>query len=258
MNTSKPKYKVSIITCSLSDFDGLSRTLLSLGELIGNEIESILVLSKYSSSEITQLRSISHLRDCKIIEQEPEGIYSAMNKGLSQAESELCMFLNGGDEICDAEAFINFVNGLTSHEWAYSPIYIASDHNDSYRKYEFNPYSPLKHRLSLKFVPHPGTLYKTDILKLMGGFNTTFSVAADQELAMRFGQRFHPRIGGIPFVIFYSGGASTRRQNEITSDFKLMSRQVFGNFFGMGFLDSLIWGLVRYARKLSEKVNSLK
>jgi glycosyltransferase len=258
LNTSKPKYKVSIITCSLSDFEGLSRTLLSLDELIGNQIESILVLSNYGSSEISQLRSISHLRDCKIIEQEPEGIYSAMNMGLTQAESELCMFLNGGDEFCDPQAFINFVNKITSHEWAYSPIYIASDHNDSHRKYEFNPYSPLKHRLSLKFVPHPGTLYRTDILKLMGGFNTSFSVAADQELAMRFGQRSHPRIGHIPFVIFYSGGASTRRQDEITNDFKLISRKVFGNFFGMEFLDNLVWGLVGYARKLSEKFNSLK
>ncbi len=258
MNTSKPKYKVSIITCSLSDFEGLSRTLLSIDELIGDEIESILVLSKYSSSEISQLRSISFLRDCKIIEQEPEGIYSAMNKGLSQADSEFCMFLNGGDEFCDPQAFINFVNGLTSQEWAFSPIYIANDHNDTCRKYVFNPYSPLKHRLSLKFVPHPGTLYRTGILKLMGGFNTSFSVAADQELAMKFGQRSHPRIGDIPFVIFYSGGTSTRCQDEITNDFKLISRQVFGNFFRLEFLDSLIWGLVRHARKLSEKFNSLK
>jgi glycosyltransferase involved in cell wall biosynthesis len=258
LNTSKPKYKVSVITCSLGDFEGLSRTLISLGGLIGNEIESILVLSKYSSSEIARLKSISHSRDCKIIEQEPEGIYSAMNKGLSLAESELCIFLNGGDEICDPRAFRDFAFGLTSHEWAYAPIYITSGQKDSHRKYEFKPYSRLKHRLSIKFVPHPGTIYKTEILKLMGGFNTSFSVAADQELAMRFAQRSHPRIGDLPFAIFYSGGTSTRRQNEITSDFKLMSRQVFGNFFGMGFLDSLIWGMVRYARKLSEKVNSLK
>jgi glycosyltransferase len=242
----------------LSDFEGLSRTLISLRGLIGNEIESILVLSQYSSSEIARLKIISHSQYCKIIEQEPEGIYSAMNAGISLAESELCIFLNGGDEICDPGAFKDFALGLTIHEWAYSPIYIARSHKDSHRRYAFKPYSSFKHRLSIKFVPHPGTIYKTEILKLMGGFNTSFSVAADQELAMRFAQRSHPRIGDLPFAIFYSGGTSTRRQDEITSDFKLISRQVFGYFFRVECLDSLVWGLVRYARKLSVKFNSLK
>jgi len=242
----------------MSDFEGLSCTLKSIGELIGNEIESILVLSKYSSFDISRLESISHSGDCKILEQEPDGIYSAMNKGLSLANSELCIFLNGGDEICDARAFKDFAFGLTNHEWAYSPIYIASGRNDSRRKYEFKPYNRLQHRLSIKFVPHPGTLYKTEILKLMGGFNAFLSVAADQELAMRFAQRSHPRIGDLPFTIFYSGGTSTRNQDEITRDFKIISRQVFGYFFGMRFFDSLVWELVRYARKLLGKFNSLK
>lgn len=258
MNTSKPKYKISVITCSLSDFEGLSRTLSSLRGLIGNEIESILVLSKYSSSEISRLKCISQSQYCKIVEQEPDGIYSAMNAGLSLAESELCIFLNGGDEICDPGAFKDFASGLTNHEWAYSPIYIASSQKDSHRRYEFKPYSSVKHRLSIKFVPHPGTLYKTEILKLLGGFNASLSVAADQELAMRFAQRSHPRIGDFPFAIFYSGGTSTRSHDEITSDFRLISRQVFGYFFGLEFLDSLVWLLVRYARKLSVKINSLK
>lgn len=257
MNTLKQKYKLSIITCSLSDFEGISRTVESLDGLLGNDVESILILSGYSSSQILGLKSIVSSQHCKIIEQKPQGIYEAMNSGLRLAESELCIFVNGGDEICDPRALIDFTFGLTDYEWAYSPINIAGSDKDSRRLYVFKPYSRLKHRLSIKFVPHPGTIYKTEILKLMGGFNTSRSVAADQELAMRFAQRSNPKIGISPFAIFYSGGASTRSYDEITKDFKLMSRQVFGYFFGSPFLDNLVWGLVCFARKLLEKFNRL-
>ena len=258
MNTSKQKYRLSIVTCSLSDFEGLSRTLESLDGLLGNDVESILVLSGYSSSQISGMKSITNSQHSKIIEQKPQGIYEAMNSGLRQAESELCIFLNGGDEICDPRALIDFAFGQTDYEWAYSPINIVGSDKDSERLYEFKPYSRLKHRLSFKFVPHPGTIYRTEILKLMGGFNTAMSVAADQELAMRFAQRSDPKIGLVPFSIFYSGGASTRSYDEITKDFKLMSQQVFGYFYGSAFLDNLVWVFVRCARKLMEKCNRLK
>jgi hypothetical protein len=258
LNTSNPKFKLSIITCSLSDYEGLSRTLKSVKGLIGIDVEHILVLSNYGTEQIELVRKQIDLQFSQILQCAPQGIYGAMNSGLNLANSVKCTFINGGDEICDRNAMLDFLNSNTEADWGYAPIFISQPGSHVNRIYNFSPYRPLPHRLGIKYVPHPGTVYQTEALKKMGGYDANFKVAADQELALRFAKESNPAVGTDPYVIFYTGGASTRSHSQIMKDFRNISVRNFGYFFNSPFIDAIIWKVLELARILVVKLNRLK
>ena len=181
-----------------------------------------------------------------------------MNTGLNLANSVKCTFINGGDEICDRNAMLDFLNSNSEVDLGYAPIFISHPESPVNRVYDFSPYRPLLHRLGIKYVPHPGTIYQTETLKKMGGYDANFKVAADQELALRFAKKSNPAVGICPYVIFYKGGASTRSPFEIMKDFKAISAKNFGYFFNNSFIDAIIWNFVKLARILVVKLNCLK
>ncbi len=258
LNTSNPRFKLSVITCSLSDYEGLSKTLKSMRGLIGIDVEHILVLSNYSTEQIKLIRKQIDLQFSHILQCAPQGIYRAMNTGLNLANSVKCTFINGGDEICDQNGMLDFLKSTSGVEWGYAPIFISHPESPVHRIYEFSPYRPLLHRLGIKYVPHPGTIYHTETLKEMGGYDVNFKIAADQELALRFSKKSNPTVGICPYVIFYTGGASTRRPSEIMKDFRAISAKNFGYFFNSSIIDAIIWRFVKLARILFVKFNRLK
>ena len=247
---SKPKYKLSVITCSLNDFLGLSRTLKSLKGLIGNDVEHILVLSNYDSESLEQIQAVTEREFCTLVQVPQQGIYAAMNIGLNVANAKLCIFINGGDEISDQKSLIDFCFGNINSVWGYSPIYIAEPKTDKKKLYKFSPYSHLLHRLGIKYIPHPGTFYQTDILKSLGGFDTTFKVAADQEISFRLSKISLPVIGMNPYAIFYKGGMSDRKESAINLDFRAISLKNTGYLLQNKYFDFLVWKVLGIARTL--------
>ncbi len=248
MSTLNLESRVSFITCSRGDISGLTRTLNSLSSVRSSRIEIILVLSEYSKNEIKNLKNLFSSLQLIIVQVEPNGIYPAMNRGLREARTDFCIFLNGGDEFnCDS-GFLDFLNKVGNSDWGYSSVLVKDQTSERAKLYRFRPYNQLLHRIGAKYVPHPSTIYRVNVLRMIGGFDPKFGIAADQAAALSLSQISHPVVGDQCFTTFYRGGLSTRSALEITTDFQKISRAHFGYFFHFKPIDAFAWWLIKNIR----------
>ena len=89
--------KLSVITVVYNDVSAIERTMLSVLNQTYANIEYILIdgLSADGTLEIIQ----KYQDRIKLVSEKDEGIYDAMNKGLSMATGDYVLFMNSGDEI---------------------------------------------------------------------------------------------------------------------------------------------------------------
>ena len=111
--------KVSIITITFKDLDGLKRTLKSINDQTFKDFECLIV-DGGSGPEVVQF--LGGLNDPRIswISEKDNGIFDAMNKGIENASGDWLMFLNGGDSFYSAETLEKVAPALTSqHDLVY-------------------------------------------------------------------------------------------------------------------------------------------
>lgn len=92
--------KFSVITINYNNCKGLKRTLDSVVSQTSDDFEWIVIDggSKDGSKELLEQYNNQITYWCS----EPDkGIYNAMNKGVSKANGEYCLFLNSGDYLCN-------------------------------------------------------------------------------------------------------------------------------------------------------------
>jgi glycosyltransferase involved in cell wall biosynthesis len=94
--------KLSVITIVYNNVRDIERTMLSaLGQTYAN-IEYIIVDGLSNDGTLDVINRYRE-RISKVISEKDNGIYDAMNKGLAIATGDYVMFMNSGDEFCDAD-----------------------------------------------------------------------------------------------------------------------------------------------------------
>jgi glycosyltransferase len=181
-------FKISIITATFNSASTIESTLLSIinqdyqnKELIvidgGSTDETLSIIEKYKSS-------ISI-----IISEKDNGIYDALNKGISLATGDVIAILHSDDFYIHnkvisnvIETFINFKSDSVYGDLIYVDRF---DTNRIIRKWISGNY---KHG---KFIqgwmpPHPSFFVKKECYDRYGKFNLSLKSSADYELMLRF------------------------------------------------------------------------
>lgn len=92
---------LSVITINRNNANGLQKTIESVACQTIRPFEFIVIDGASTDSSVEIIRS--HTADIDHWISEPDkGIYNAMNKGVSLAHGEWCLFLNGGDSFCNS------------------------------------------------------------------------------------------------------------------------------------------------------------
>jgi glycosyltransferase len=181
-------FKISVITATFNSASTIESTLLSIinqdyqnKELIvidgGSTDETLSIIEKYKSS-------ISI-----IISEKDNGIYDALNKGISLATGDVIAILHSDDFYIHnkvisnvIETFINFKSDSVYGDLIYVDRF---DTNRIIRKWISGNY---KHG---KFIqgwmpPHPSFFVKKECYDRYGKFNLSLKSSADYELMLRF------------------------------------------------------------------------
>jgi len=88
--------KLSIITVNLNNKAGLEKTIQSVVEQTFSDFEYIIIDGGSTDESVTVINKYAY--KTKYWVSEPDnGIYHAMNKGISKATGNYCLFLNSGD-----------------------------------------------------------------------------------------------------------------------------------------------------------------
>jgi hypothetical protein len=122
-----------------------------------------------------------------VVFQEPAGIYSAMNMGIDLAEGTLVHFLNAGDTYASTNVLprVEAAYRATQFQWAFGRLLVVRHPGDPGRQRGRTLNEMVAHGFRGSYFPeHPTVFARRDLLKRLGGFDTSYRFAADYRLLL--------------------------------------------------------------------------
>ena len=178
---------ISIVTVVLNAERTIAEALDSVASQTYPEVEHLLIDGGSTDGTLTIARQRgSHL--CAIVSEPDQGLYDAMNKGAKLATGEVLGFLNADDFYAQSDILervaaifrddtIDVCFGDLQYVDQYSPHLVR-------RHWEAGVFVPGRFASGWA-PPHPAFFVRRSIFHEVGAFNTTYRLAADNDLMMR-------------------------------------------------------------------------
>lgn len=186
---------VTITDGSAKEFIKTSQNI----DLDDNKIEWIVV--NKSDQKLTSLRS-PHLE----LTESGENIFDAMNIGLKNATRELIIFMNSGDCFFNREIPSQILDSYSREGWFWAVASSLRTDGSSWNPFTVNN---TKLQFGTNSYCHQSTVYKTEFIRLLGGFDTS-SLVSDWLLTLRLHQIVPPYRVNETWSIFSLGGTSSK------------------------------------------------
>lgn len=178
--------KVSLITVTKNSSATIVDTLNSVKNQTYKNIEYIIIDGLSTDNTIEIINSSNTIID-KFLSEKDDGIYHAMNKGLSLATGDIIGFLNSDDIFADNEVIQKIVEAFEKNqvECVYSNIYYRDHYNNIKRVWKAGKFNNLSFYLGW-MPPHPTFWVDKSVYKKYGGFDLRFKFSGDYEIMLRF------------------------------------------------------------------------
>ena len=211
---------LSIVTVVKDDPDGFARTCASLADQDLSDVEWIVIDGSSDRKGIPSMLARGDSPSVVYRHEAPRGIYPAMNSALGLATGRTIYFLNAGDSLASPTTLARARDGLGDAVWGFGPVEIEDVSGSVVVTPPWSYESERRRGFSRGlFPPHQGTFTRTSELRGIGGFDTSYRIAADYAAALRLSLLATPV--ELPFVIarFREGGTSTTRWQESFREF---------------------------------------
>lgn len=218
--------KISIITVCYNSEKTIRKTIDSVIHQDYNNIEYIIIDGLSNDNTLNIINEYSH-KISKIISEKDNGIYDAINKGISMSTGDIVGILNSDDIFydnntisCIAEKF----NNSFDLESIIGDIVFVKPNGNVHRHYSALNWTPNKFAWGL-MPPHPTFYCKRNVFEKLGSYRNDFKIAADYELLIRFllvnkiSYEYIPKI----LVKMNLGGVSTK---NLSSNLRI-NKEVF-------------------------------
>ena len=237
--------KVSVITVVKNDAPGLGLTYANLVQQSLVDWEMIIVVGESTDNTLGLAQEIQS-KDIRVrlIKQLGKGIYPAMNDGLGATSGEFTWFMNAGDRFATKDV-LNQALGELSRSNAAIVIGGYRVNNDSNgRVYSFSNkiVTAREFAFTRRGGCHQAMMFSTKVLRFVGGFDTTFSLASDFDLVLRVIKV--ARVVRVPevYAVIEPGGRADQGIYIVHREKHKIRQQILGGPFI--FLSSLIWTLL--------------
>lgn len=206
--------KISIITATYNSAATIASCISSVNNQTYPDIEHI-IIDGASKDNTIQLIDSQQNRVKKRISESDNGIYDAMNKGISIATGEIVAILNSDDIYLDNFAIerVMEIFKTTQTDCVYADLFYVDrvNTNKVVRYWKTNEYK--LGAFNKGWHPgHPSFFLKNQIYKQYGDFDLSFVLAADFELMLRMLEKY--RISStylpLPLVKMRLGGATNK------------------------------------------------
>jgi glycosyltransferase involved in cell wall biosynthesis len=194
--------KVSIITVCFNIADTIEDTIRSVLSQDYQDIEYIVVDGGSTDGTLDVVGRYKN-SIANVISEPDNGIYDAMNKGLSSSTGDIVATLNGDDVYAGKTTVSRMAEFIRQNDLdaAYGDL-VYFDRNDSghvKRYWRPGPYRKGAFRRGW-VIPHPTFFCRKEIYEKFGYFNDTLQIAADFELMLRLIEKHRIKIGYLPEV----------------------------------------------------------
>lgn len=207
-------HKVSIITVAYNSVSTIKKTIDSVLSQDYPSIEYILIDGASTDGTINLIKSYgNHIN--YFISEPDQGMYDAINKGLSLATGDIIGILNSDDFYVNSQVISTVVSNFLENQvdciFA-DLVYVSKHHpNKIVRYYSSASFTP--RHFAYGWMPaHPTVFIKRWAYEHYGYFKIDYKIAADYELLIRFLAKYQLPYAYVPqvWVKMRTGGISTK------------------------------------------------
>lgn len=243
---------ISVITVCRNNAATLERTLHSVMSQDWPFIEHIVVDGASTDGSVAILKSFPQGQPYFISEPD-NGIYDAMNKGLTRANGEIICFLNADDQYANSYVLTEVATQMHKFNLDALIADVSFFRKENplipvrrYRSDRFNP-----NRLSFGWMPaHPALFLSRGIVNRVGYYKTNYHIAGDFEYIVRafhFNKLRYQYLSKV-MVRMQLGGISTKGWRSTI----LLNREMLRACQENGLQTNLFKILLRYPVKFLE------
>lgn len=200
--------RVSIITVCYNSAAHIEWTIRSVLEQSYANIEYIIIDGGSDDGTTAIIRKYEPLFDgrMKWLSEQDEGIYDAMNKGISLAGGNIIALINSDDFYSSPEAVEKMAavfGADNSIEGCYCDVaYVSREDPAVIKRLWIEPADGLFSRLEYGWLPcHPSLFIKKRAYDEYGVFNINYRIAADSELMYRFIGKYGIKVAYLPELL---------------------------------------------------------
>lgn len=205
--------KVSIVTVTYNSEKTVMDTLRSVKNQTYKNIEHIVVDGCSQDGTIEIIQGFNH--HGQFISEKDNGIYDAMNKGISMASGDIIGILNSDDYLADNSVIERIVHTFnTTHcDALYGDLLYVDQSNTEHvtRKWVAGAFNRNKFMRGW-MPPHPTFYVRRALYEKFGLFNVQLKSSADYDLLLRFLFVNQIKVEYMPGVLIHmrTGGQSTK------------------------------------------------
>jgi glycosyltransferase involved in cell wall biosynthesis len=203
--------KISIITACYNSSATIGDTLQSVSMQDYADIEHIIIDGASTDNTLEIISYFPHV--AKVVSEKDNGIYDAMNKGISLATGDVIGILNSDDIYADrhviSKVMKEFQNNDTNVVYADLQYVKFNDPQKVTRTWHSGNFSKRKFYYGW-MPPHPTFFVRREVYEKIGNFNCSLRSAADYEFMLRVlvKNNFKPRYIPKVLVKMRTGGMS--------------------------------------------------
>lgn len=172
-------FSIIIVTFNAEKY--IAKTLTSLKIQEHRNFEIILI-DGGSSDRTIEIANSFLLENMMHLSEKDEGIYDAMNKGLSLCSGEYVYFINANDYLESAKVLLNISELIVKYnhpDILYGDIITYEENSDQSAKYVKQPEVLSKELLMKRTICHQSLFAKKELFVKYGKFDTSYKICAD-------------------------------------------------------------------------------
>ena len=217
---------LDIITITRDDIASFVRTIDSTKSLREDfNINQIIIDSSIKSTGNKIKKIAMQNKNTSYYWQNPSGISSAFNYGLSLSKETWIWFLNGGDEVhpyLNTGFFLNLLTKSNADAIIFQLEYIQSSKTIRHPQM-WATWPPL-----LSWIPHPSAITRRYLYNKYGYFDKSLKIAMDYEFWIRcFSKDVIVDLVSVPIARFNEEGASSKLNKQIKAEVETVIRRHF-------------------------------
>lgn len=243
--------KISVITVVYNRANVISNCIESVKMQTYKNYEHIIIdgLSTDGTVNVVIKSIDSHIRFVSEID---DGIFDAVNKGLSMATGDIVAILNSDDYYCNCNVFDTVIEEFSANEYdlVFGNVqFVRQPHGKPVRKYNSMIFN--RNLIQYGFMPaHPATFMKKWIVDTTGLYSTDYKIAGDFDYLARIFKDGDVKFKAIDVIVaeMVLGGASTA---GIKSKI-LLNRETIKSLRNNGYKTSWFKMVIKYLIKIKE------
>lgn len=222
--------KISIIVPTFNSENTIRACLESMLVQTTRNFEVVIVDGLSTDRTLAIIESYQKKINLNISSQKDQGIYDAMNIGITKAKGTYLYFLGSDDTLYNSNVLRHFEDQMNKVEAKiiYGNVKMIGENKWVKNGTIYGGAFDLK-RLMVHNIPHQALFYHRDVFKKIGNYNLRYRLFADHDFNLRAMANFDFLYVDQIVANFAVGGASTHLQDD---HFKADQLQNFAHYYG--------------------------